>query len=649
MSPNVALHGPLPKIPEGSGKLKLGALVFDGADLLDIMGPMRIFGEELNTLDIEINFIGLTMKPARTSQQGFMSLIKPRIEASTWCMTVCTGAGILAKTGLIDGYNATTNKSVFEWAACEGPNVAWIKRARWVQDGKFVTSSGVSAGIDAALYILSELTSLDAAEKVAIEIEYTWHRVANVEGNLFSSTILVFVYGFQKPGEIHYGIGIQIGREYSFEHFVLRFDLNVLALINIPITMEQITELQNSTINFILVEKTKSHWHDFPELASLIESLQALQEPLNVPSLQYLLELARLACQADAEQSNRLFLRLESYFAVAEPPVVAHVLATLILEGGEGYPFPIEHATGWLAWALDYKPELARKGQFVKRLWRAAEGRREEIESLAVQRIVSTLIKKQQEQRTRLMNKDLDATNRDGGANRNWAGRYHDIIYMLHCGPLADQGLQLWDEESVLNALVRIRDGSNQRAFENQLLILVNLLDRLFSWIESKDVEENKEQLKQRVALYTKTPELLAFAIDTVVAYLDGRWIKGDIKEDGAVRSKTLSTSLLDINREREPIHYATTDAQGSFGFSESKNAIRGRSLKEREIPQRHDRGQAVREFEIVDLVARCMEGHDSDVYEQLLRRLMLHIAMQVDTVMISATAAAMKHAAQQR
>ncbi|KAG0299022.1 hypothetical protein BGZ96_000044 [Linnemannia gamsii] len=213
MSPTVAPHGPLPKIPEGSGKLKLGALVFDGVDLLDVMGPMRIFGEESNTLDIEICFVATNLKPVKSSQQvtitpkylvsdttkkydfffipggvgtrtyvnseDLMDYVKTHVEQSTWTMTVCTGAGILAKTGLVDGYNMTTNKMVFEWPMTQGPKVNWIKRARWVQDGKYVSSSGVSAGIDAALFILAELTSTKNAEAVATYIEYTWHRVAS--------------------------------------------------------------------------------------------------------------------------------------------------------------------------------------------------------------------------------------------------------------------------------------------------------------------------------------------------------------------------------------------------------------------------------------------------------------------------------------
>ncbi len=94
-------------------------------------------------------------------------------------MSVCTGAGVLAKTGLVDGYSMTTNKAVFEWPVSQGPNVHWVKRARWVQDGKFVSSSGVSAGIDAALFIVSELTDMKHAEAVATEIEYTWHKIAS--------------------------------------------------------------------------------------------------------------------------------------------------------------------------------------------------------------------------------------------------------------------------------------------------------------------------------------------------------------------------------------------------------------------------------------------------------------------------------------
>ena len=66
-------------------------------------------------------------------------------------ITACTGSVLLAKTGLLDGMEATSNKLSWQWATSEALNVRWIRAARWCVSGKFYTSSGVSASIDAAL------------------------------------------------------------------------------------------------------------------------------------------------------------------------------------------------------------------------------------------------------------------------------------------------------------------------------------------------------------------------------------------------------------------------------------------------------------------------------------------------------------------
>jgi transcriptional regulator GlxA family with amidase domain len=54
--------------------------------------------------------------------------------------------------------------------------VNWVKQARWVEDGKFATSAGVSAGIDMALAIIARLVSLEKAEQAANAMEHEWHR-----------------------------------------------------------------------------------------------------------------------------------------------------------------------------------------------------------------------------------------------------------------------------------------------------------------------------------------------------------------------------------------------------------------------------------------------------------------------------------------
>ena len=89
--------------------------------------------------------------------------------------TVCTGAALLARTGLLDGHRATTNKQAFDWVATQGPNVLWQRQARWVEDRKFVTSSGVSAGMDMMLAVIGQICGTEQAREVANWAEYVWN------------------------------------------------------------------------------------------------------------------------------------------------------------------------------------------------------------------------------------------------------------------------------------------------------------------------------------------------------------------------------------------------------------------------------------------------------------------------------------------
>jgi transcriptional regulator GlxA family with amidase domain len=92
---------------------------------------------------------------------------------------VCTGTALLARPGLLDGRRATTNKAVFQWVADQGPKVEWIRAARWVEDGHFFTSSGVSAGMDMSLAVIAKLVGQDMADALATGAEYDWHRDAS--------------------------------------------------------------------------------------------------------------------------------------------------------------------------------------------------------------------------------------------------------------------------------------------------------------------------------------------------------------------------------------------------------------------------------------------------------------------------------------
>ena len=90
--------------------------------------------------------------------------------------SVCTGSALLARAGLLDGLKATTNKQFFALARMQSEAVDWVEAARWVDSGKYVTSSGVSAGMDMTLAVIARTWGEDAAENAARFAEYTWQR-----------------------------------------------------------------------------------------------------------------------------------------------------------------------------------------------------------------------------------------------------------------------------------------------------------------------------------------------------------------------------------------------------------------------------------------------------------------------------------------
>ena len=90
--------------------------------------------------------------------------------------SVCTGAAVLARAGLLDGLPAATNHGAFGWVAAHGPKVLWDSVSRWVDAGKYVTSAGVSAGTDMGFYLVSRLSGPAVAENAVVAAEYNWQR-----------------------------------------------------------------------------------------------------------------------------------------------------------------------------------------------------------------------------------------------------------------------------------------------------------------------------------------------------------------------------------------------------------------------------------------------------------------------------------------
>ncbi len=185
----------------------VGVLVFPGFELLDVFGPMEMFGHLPNEYELILvaevagkvksnPSINVWADTTTSDNSKFDMLFVPggpgtRYEVNNdylidwvrqaaqnaeYIVSVCTGSALLAKAGVLDGKQATTNKAAFNWVVSQGPDVIWKPSARWVEDGNIFTSSGVSAGMDMALAVIARMHGMARAEEVATWCEYQWHR-----------------------------------------------------------------------------------------------------------------------------------------------------------------------------------------------------------------------------------------------------------------------------------------------------------------------------------------------------------------------------------------------------------------------------------------------------------------------------------------
>ena len=182
-------------------------MLFEGFELLDLYGLLEMFGLLEN--EAKITVVAEKTGPVKSSvgpsgladatlagssgfdvllipggigtrtqmaNRQFLAELKRLAEASRMVATVCTGSFLLARTGLLDGRKATSNNRVFQLVKTNAPKVNWIARARWVEDGKYFTSSGVSAGMDMALAVIAKLCGREKSLEIASRAEYEWHK-----------------------------------------------------------------------------------------------------------------------------------------------------------------------------------------------------------------------------------------------------------------------------------------------------------------------------------------------------------------------------------------------------------------------------------------------------------------------------------------
>ena len=182
-----------------------GILVFDGVEELDFVGPWEVFTSgKLLCPDHRVVTIGLSEAEVRCAKglrvlpdhtlddapaldvlivpggdgtrplmrdARLLDWVRARSASAKWTTSVCSGSLVLAAAGLLDGRRATTHWAVLP-ELTRFPLVQVVEHVRFVRDGQIVTSAGVSAGIDMALWLFGQISAPSEARKVQRIIQY---------------------------------------------------------------------------------------------------------------------------------------------------------------------------------------------------------------------------------------------------------------------------------------------------------------------------------------------------------------------------------------------------------------------------------------------------------------------------------------------
>lgn len=185
-------------------------LIFDEVEVLDFCGPFEVFsvtGKRDDLAPFNVYTVGhtggsinarngLTVTPSYSidnapapdillvpggygtrsalNNEPVMDWIKQCNESAELMLSVCTGALMLAKAGMLEGLKATTHWGAIDLLREMAPETEVLDNVRYVDNGRIILSAGVSAGIDMAFYVVARLMSQEQARETAHYMEYDW-------------------------------------------------------------------------------------------------------------------------------------------------------------------------------------------------------------------------------------------------------------------------------------------------------------------------------------------------------------------------------------------------------------------------------------------------------------------------------------------
>jgi putative intracellular protease/amidase/YHS domain-containing protein len=212
-----------PLKPPAQGSIPVAFLISEGAQMIDFAGPWEVFQDVMvpGRMDHPFHLYTVSESTSPLHASGGMKIVpdysfenapvpkvivipaqsKPSEATLEWIrkstkstdvtMSVCTGAFLLAKTGLLSGKAATTYHGAFGRFAMEFPDIQLKRGARFVENGNLATAGGLSSGIDLALRVVERYYGREVAQKTAYDLEYQGQGWMNPESNQLYATARV--------------------------------------------------------------------------------------------------------------------------------------------------------------------------------------------------------------------------------------------------------------------------------------------------------------------------------------------------------------------------------------------------------------------------------------------------------------------------
>ena len=192
--------------------MNIGIYIYDNAEVLDFSGPFEVFSvanrlaendwnvfliSETGSLvtargnfliqphysisnhpEIDVLVVVGGIHTEEVKKENVINWVFKKSESAKLVASVCTGCFLLAEASLLNGLSVTTHWEDILDLKSQYPLLTVIENQLWVHEGKYVTSGGISAGIDMSLFLVSELASLELAKKTAKQMEYRWQTSA---------------------------------------------------------------------------------------------------------------------------------------------------------------------------------------------------------------------------------------------------------------------------------------------------------------------------------------------------------------------------------------------------------------------------------------------------------------------------------------